>query len=132
MENPIILFDGVCNLCNDLVNFIIKLDKNKIFRFSLLQSEFSKNILNNSADELNQIKSIVLIENSRIFVKSDAVLLIAKHLGGFWKILEFFNFIPVPIRDFFYDLVAENRYRLFGKQKACMIPDENIRERFLS
>ena len=123
----IILFDGVCNLCNSVVQFIIKRDEQKVFKFASLQSDFASQLFEGKAPKSD---SVMLVTEQGIFDKSTAVIKIAKHLKGF-KFLAIFSFIPLLIRDFIYDLIARNRYKLFGKQNECMIPSPELRERFL-
>jgi predicted DCC family thiol-disulfide oxidoreductase YuxK len=127
----IILFDGICNFCNSSVNFIIKRDRNNYFKFSPLQSEYSKKVFSENNYKIKYFESIVLVKNNKTYQKSTAALRIAKHLTGFWKLLFIFIIIPPFIRDFFYDIIARNRYKWFGRRDACMIPDENEKIRFL-
>jgi len=129
-NNSIILFDGVCNFCNSSVNFIIKRDKNDYFHFSPLQSDFAKEYFTKSKIE-NNFDSIVLIENDKLYKKSTAALKIAKHLNGFWKLTYVFIIIPPFVRNFLYDIIAKYRYKWFGRKDACMIPDENLRNKFI-
>lgn len=111
----IVLFDGICNLCNAAIRFITKHDKDKTIAFVPLQSEKAKELLKNSAFNTENLNSIVFIADQKIYLKSDAAIEIAKLLHGFPRLLKYFQFIPRPIRDFVYDLIAKNRYRLFGK-----------------
>lgn len=130
-QGPILLFDGVCNLCNKLVIFIIHRDSKAKIKFSPLQSPEGLSLLqrrNYSADGIN---SIVFIEGNRYYLKSSAVLHILKALGGGWSIMYGLIIIPYFIRDFFYDLIAKNRYRIFGISEKCMIPTAEIEDRFL-
>ena len=127
----IILFDGVCNLCNSSVNFIIKHDKKKKFIFTSLQSDAAKEILLQFPSKKLSLDSIVLIENGIIYKKSTAALKILKHLNSGYKLLYFFIIIPDFIRDFVYNQVAKNRYKWFGISKNCMIPTKEIKSRFL-
>ena len=129
-KNPIILFDGICNFCNSSVNFIIENDKNDVFRFASLQSDFTKE-LRNTINIPDEIDSIILILNGKCFTKSDAVLEISRNLNGFWKLFYAFIVIPKFIRNFFYDIIAKNRYKWFGKKEVCMIPSEEIKSKFL-
>ena len=126
----IVLFDGICKLCNYSVKFIIKKDLNNHFKFSSLQSEFSKKTL--AKNHLNHLKlsTIVLIEQNQVYTKSTAVLKILTHLKGY-KWTRFFLFIPKSIRDFIYDLISRNRYSLFGKNNSCMIPSKDLAEKFI-
>jgi predicted DCC family thiol-disulfide oxidoreductase YuxK len=130
-NNAIILFDGICNFCNSSVNFIIKRDKKNYFLFSSLQSVYSQNFLTKNNFPKNNFDSIILIENNKLYQKSTAALKIAKQLKGLWKLSYVFIIIPPFIRDFFYDSIAKNRYKWFGKKDVCMIPDEKIKRKFL-
>ena len=119
----IVLFDGICNLCNASVRFISKHDKNSKIQFASLQSETAKQLLLNKAIDTQKIDSIIFITDEKIFFKSDAAIEIAKMLDGFPNYLKYFQFIPGAIRDIVYDLIAKNRYRLFGK--SCAIGPSN-------
>ena len=129
MENPVILFDGVCNFCNSSVNFIIEHDKKGYFKFAPLQSEIGKTLVDKFG--LNDVDSIILVEDDKAYTHSTAALKFIKHLDGIWSWAYIFVVIPRPIRDFFYKLFAKNRYRLFGKKEVCMMPTPEIRSRFL-
>lgn len=129
MENPVILFDGVCNFCNSSVNFIIEHDKKGYFKFAPLQSEIGKTLVDKFG--LNDVDSIILVEDDKAYTHSTAALKFIKHLDGIWSWAYIFIIIPRPIRDFFYKLFAKNRYRLFGKKEVCMMPTPEIRSRFL-
>ena len=131
MNRHILLFDGVCNLCNSSVQFIIKRDNKKIFSFASLQSDTGQKLLKDFNLTGTGIYSIVYINDDKCYIKSTAVLHILKGLGGFWKLLFVFIIIPRFIRDFYYDLNAKSRYKLFGKRDSCMIPTPDIRSRFL-
>lgn len=126
----IILFDGICNFCNQSVQFILKRDPNGLFKFASLQGETAKLLLK-KYDFNNEINSFVLIENERIFIKSDAALRICRNLKGPWKLLSIFRIIPPFIRDFLYDVIAANRYKWFGKKESCMLPSQVWKKRFL-
>ena len=127
---PIILFDGVCNFCNGMVNFIIARDPKAYFKFAPLQSETGQRMrLRFGVDE--SVDSIILIEDESAYVFSTAALRIVKGLGGLWRLLYVFIIVPTPIRDLFYRLFARNRYWLFGKKSVCMVPTPDIRARFL-
>lgn len=131
LEHSVILFDGVCNLCNGSVNFIIKRDRKDRFRFASIQSSEGDKIINQlGLSELSE-NSFILIESSKVFTKSTAALLIAKNLSGLWPILYIFTIIPKPIRDFVYGIVARNRYSWFGKRESCMIPTHEVKRKFL-
>jgi predicted DCC family thiol-disulfide oxidoreductase YuxK len=130
-ENPILLFDGVCNLCNRLVQFIIKRDPCGKFKFASLQSEAGQVVLKDMGLPTSDFDSFVYVEKGRVFLKSAAALHVLKALGGGWKFLYFFMILPKPLRNLVYDLVAKNRYRIFGKRSFCMVPDNAIQRRFL-
>ncbi len=125
----VILFDGVCNLCNWTVKFIYKRDKKKKFRFASFQSEFSKRLLDKRTAETN-FDSVILFHNNNFFTKSDAVIEISSLLGFPWNILRIFKILPSAFRDTFYDFIANNRYKWFGKMDACMIPSGKIKDLF--
>jgi len=127
----IILFDGVCNLCNSSVNFIIDKDVRNVFKFASLQSETGTKLIKNYNLTAENIDSVILIDNDRAYIKSDAALMIAAELGGVYKILSFMRIIPKFIRDFFYDIIARNRYRWFGKKDVCRIPTPELKSKFL-
>jgi predicted DCC family thiol-disulfide oxidoreductase YuxK len=127
----ILLFDGVCNLCNGLVLFIIKRDKAARFKFASLQSESGQQWLNQFGLSNYELKSLVLIVGDKSYLKSTAVLKILKELGGLWRTFYIFIIIPRPVRDFVYDLVARSRYKIFGKRDVCMIPTSDLEKRFL-
>lgn len=131
MEDKIVLFDGVCNLCDNSVKFIIKRDKKGIFKMASLQSEVGKQLQEKYGQDTSKVDSVMLIENGKLYTKSTAALRIAKNLDGAWKLFIVFMVIPSFIRDIFYDFIAKNRYKWFGKHDACMIPDKSIKSRFL-
>ncbi len=130
-NNSIILFDGVCNLCNNSVQFIIKRDKKKRFLFTSLQSDAARDILLQFQLKNSEMDSIIFIENGKIYQKSDAILKIFKHLNGMWKLSYGFVIIPKFIRDYVYKIIAKNRYRWFGKREVCMMPTKELQIRFL-
>lgn len=130
-NKPVILFDGVCNLCNRVVIFLVAADKKKMFRYAALQSETAQTLLEDFQLDNDFIESVILVDNERIFKKSDAVFQIIKILGGYWRYFSFLRFVPKFLRDFIYELIAENRYRWFGKRDKCMIPDEKVKHLFL-
>ncbi len=127
---PVVLFDGVCNFCNGAVNFIIQHDVEKKFRFAPLQSEIGEKMRAKFAIG-DEIDSIVLVENEHAYTHSTAGLRIARGLGGIWSAASVLTVVPAFIRDYFYRVFAKYRYRLFGRQDACMIPTPDVRERFL-
>jgi len=132
MDQPIVLFDGVCNLCNGAVQFIIRHDKKNIFMFASLQSEVGRKILEQYNFPLDELNSFILIENNKAYTRSTGALRVAKKLNGLWPLLYGFIIIPKFIRDSIYNWVAENRYKWFGKKDACMIPTPELKARFLS
>ena len=127
----IILFDGVCNLCNGAINFVIKRDTANVFKFAPLQEKSGSSLIEKHAIDPQKIDSIVLIENNTVYVKSAAALRIAKKLSGLWPLLYIFIIIPAFIRDGVYDFIAKNRYKWFGKKNQCIIPTPSTKERFL-
>lgn len=127
----IILFDGVCNFCNFWVNFLIDRDKKDKFRFAALQSEKGQELLKKYNLKTEDFDTFVVIDRDKTFIKSTASLIVAKDLGGFWKLLYVFIIIPRPLRDFVYSLIAKNRYSLFGKKDTCRIPTPEERRKFL-
>lgn len=129
-QNPVIFFDGVCNLCNASVQFAIEHDKKNDFRFTALQGEYAKTILPKYNLDLTKIDSIILIENNRLYTKSSAALRIAKRLSGLWPMLYAFIIIPKFIRDWFYDIIAKNRYKWWGMQENCWVPTPELKEKF--
>lgn len=129
-QDPVIFFDGVCNLCNASVNFIIKRDRKAHFKFSSLQSDYAKEILPEELVRSNKLPSLILHDQS-LKIKSTAALTIARSLNGLWPLLYIFIIIPPFIRHFFYDIIATNRYRWFGKKDECMIPTPELRDRFI-
>ena len=130
-DDPIVLFDGVCNLCNGFVQFIAPRDHDERFHFASLQSDVGAELLAAHDLPTDALESIVLIEGDRAYVKSTAVLRIAVLLGGAYRLLGPFRFVPRVIRDLVYDLVARNRYRIFGMKDRCEIPEGDVGSRFL-
>lgn len=131
INSAIILFDGVCNLCNSSVNFVIKHDKNNYFRFAALQSETGKQLLNRFNIGSSFTDSFVLIENNKAYTRSTAALRVAKHLNKLYPILYTFIIIPPFLRDSIYDYIARNRYKWFGKKEQCLIPTDELKSKFL-
>ena len=129
---PVILFDGVCNLCNGFVQFVIRRDRVGRFRFASLQSAEGQALLTaHGLPAPTEPESIVLIENGRAYSHSGAVLRLARHLPG-WRWLTAFRVVPRPVRDAVYRWVARNRYRWFGRQEACLLPTPELKARFLA
>lgn len=131
-SKKIILFDGICNLCHGAVQFIIERDKKDVFRYAALQSEPGKRYIAERAIDVTRVDSILLIEPGvAYFTKSDAALRIGQEFGGLWKALALLTWIPKPVRDAVYDIVAKNRYKWFGKKSACMVPSPELEAKFL-
>ena len=131
-DKKIVLFDGVCNYCNDKINFIIRNDKQDVFRFVALQSETGQKIIKYLGID-SSIDSIILYEPGyAYFIKSEAVFRIIKHLSSAVKLLLVFNFIPTSIKNIFYDIIAKNRYSWYGKKESCMIPTEEVKRKFIA
>ena len=128
---PVVLFDGVCNLCSGSVRFIIQRDPRRLFRFASLQSAATQSLLANFPAAPAGMQTVLVIVGDRLLVRSDAALWIVRHLSGLWPLLSVLWVIPRPLRDAAYDWVARYRYRWFGKQDVCMIPAPQDRERFL-
>jgi len=131
MKKKVVLFDGVCNLCNESVQFIIKNDKKNTFQFSSLQSEFGQKILTKNQLNTNDFDSILLLDQEKIFDKSDAALRIAKELDFPIRLLSVLLIIPKPIRDYYYSIIAKNRYKWFGKKESCWIPTAELKNKFI-
>jgi len=127
---PVIFFDGICNLCNASVQFAIKRDSKKVFRYTALQGVFAQSVLPEYNIDLTKINSILLLEDNRIYTKSSAALRVAKKLDGLWPLLYGLIIIPKFIRDWFYDIVAKNRYKWWGKQEFCWVPTPELKSRF--
>ncbi|WP_309609988.1 thiol-disulfide oxidoreductase DCC family protein [Flavobacterium sp.] len=131
-DKKIILFDGVCNLCNSSVQYVIKHDTKDIFRFVALQSELGQKIITHIGISQKNIDSIILYEPGiAYYYKSAAALEIAKHLGGIHSFATLFRILPLNLRDSIYDYVAKNRYKWYGKQDSCMIPTKELKAKFL-
>jgi len=133
MEQPVLLFDGVCNLCNYTVRFILKNEKNNRILFAPLQSAAALKLIKQYRIPLNQdtTGSVVFIEEGKVYLRSAAAFRIAGYMKNPYSIISRLNFIPAALTDFFYNLIAGSRYRVFGKRPDCMVPDKNIRSRFL-
>ncbi len=128
----IIFFDGVCNLCNSSVNFVIRRDRRNIFHFASLQWPIARQVLNKNYPDGNDFQTILYYENGKVFEKSTAVLRIASKLGYPWKAGYVFIVIPKFIRDSIYMLISRNRYKWFGKRDECMIPSPELKNKFLN
>ena len=126
-----IVFDGVCNLCNTLVQFVIARDPKGRFQFAPMQSESGRRVLRESGAGEPYPDSIVLVESSQIYVGSTAALRIARQLGLPWSLAYGLIVVPRPVRDWVYTLVANHRYKWFGRRQTCMVPTPDVRARFL-
>lgn len=127
----LVLFDGVCNLCNNAVDFIIRNDKKDKFKVGALQDSAVKDILKEYSLDEDYLDSLVLIQGDQVFYKSSAALRIAKALGGIWQILYFGIILPRPFRDRIYDWIGKNRYKWFGKKETCRLPTPEEKKKFL-
>ncbi len=128
----IILFDGVCNLCDATVQYVIKKDTNDTFRFVAIQSELGQKIIDYIKVDTKQTDSIILyIPGKAYYVKADAAFNIAKELGGFISLTSYFSILPKFLKNFGYDFVAKNRYKWYGKKDSCMIPTPELKSKFL-
>lgn len=130
-DKAIILFDGICNLCNNVVQFVIKRDPECYFSFASLQSDFSRDLLSKMDAPQGDVSSILLIEKGKVYHKSTAALRISRHLNRGWKAAVILYLIPPFIRDAIYSFIARHRYRWFGKRNECMTPNPSIKKRFL-
>jgi len=131
-NKKIILFDGICNLCNDVVLKVIKYDKKNIFLFSSLQSKIGKEITDHLGIEISKIDSIILYEPGVSYdIKSTAALKIIQDFKGIWSLTYILFLFPEGFRNLIYDYIAKNRYKWFGKKEKCMIPTPELKEKFL-
>ncbi len=127
----VVLFDGVCNLCNGAVNMLIDRDKKNVFRFASLQSAYGQQVVAKHNLQGEYLNTILLVEGDKVYERSTAVLRVFKHLGGLYGLLYFFIVVPVFIRNAVYNFVARNRYRWFGKRDVCRIPTPELKAKFL-
>lgn len=130
-DTPIILYDGVCNLCTQSVQFVIQRDTRKRFRFASLQSPFADKYVGKADQGEDRLASMVLIVGNHIYRESTAALLTVKRLDGLWPILTMLLVIPRPIRDLAYKWMAKHRYGVLGKQEHCWVPTHEMADRFL-
>jgi predicted DCC family thiol-disulfide oxidoreductase YuxK len=132
INKKIILFDGVCNLCDSAVQFVIEHDKKDVFRFASLQSEIGREIIKHIGIDIKNIDSIVLYQPGiAYYYKSEAALEIAKNLGGVFPFATIFKILPTAFSNTIYDFVAKNRYKWYGKKESCMIPTAELKSKFL-
>lgn len=132
VDGPVVLYDGTCGLCDRSVQLILRHDRRGRFRFAALQSDLGRALLERHGVPVNALDSVVLVEDGHAYLKSRAALRIARGMDAPWPALRVLGVIPRPIADFFYDRVANNRYRMFGRVDACMLPPPEVRARFLS
>jgi predicted DCC family thiol-disulfide oxidoreductase YuxK len=131
-SKKIILFDGVCNLCNGFIQFVIKRDTNDLFRYASLQSELAQKLISERGIDTKIIDSVILIDpNIAYYIKSDAALQIGKNLKGYRTLSNVCNLIPSGLRNIVYDLIAKYRYRWYGKRDKCMVPTPELKAKFL-
>ncbi len=130
-EEPVILFDGVCNLCNSVVKLVIRQDKNAYFKLAALQSRAGQELLKKHGLPQKDFETFLLFENGKVYQQSDAALMVAKRFSPYWQGLQVLWIIPQLIRNAVYRFIARRRYRWFGKKEACMIPTPDIKNRFL-
>ncbi len=135
--NPIILYDGVCGLCNRFNQFTLRRDKRGIFRFATLQSEFARALLKPHGANPEDLDTFYVVlgkdsPHERLLVRSRAALYVLRTIGGAWKFLTILGLLPTFILDFFYRMIARNRYSLFGRHNQCLLPDPNWKDRFIS
>jgi predicted DCC family thiol-disulfide oxidoreductase YuxK len=130
IPSRLVLFDGVCNLCNGVVKFIIGRDPLGRFSFASLQSEGAQEVLRAFSLPVDDLESFVYVREGRAYRRSSAALYVLRDIGGFWKLSFVFMIIPPPVRDMIYDLVARSRYRLFGRSDSCMLPTPDQQKRF--
>jgi predicted DCC family thiol-disulfide oxidoreductase YuxK len=131
IDHPVILFDGVCNLCNSSVQFVINHDPRARFRFAALQSDFARQQLTLHKFNNEKLLSVVLLVDGKAYDRSRAALEIARRLNGLWPLMYAFIVVPPFIRNFIYDWISRNRYKWFGKMNECMIPTPDLKARFL-
>ena len=137
MNQPIVFYDGVCGLCNRLVQFLLKRDRHDKLRFASLQSEFALQVLSRHGIDPSDLDTLHIVENygeknERALNRSDAILKAARELGGVWSLAATVGkVVPKPVRDVFYRFVAKNRYRVFGKSETCMLPAPEHRAKFV-
>jgi len=130
-DRPVVMFDGVCNLCNSSVQFIIRHDPSGKFAFASLQSPVAEKLLMGYNLQHRDLYSILLLKNGILYDRSDAIVEIASDLSGLWSGLRIFKFVPKILRDSVYKLIAKNRYKLFGKRDSCLMPTPDLRARFI-
>ncbi|WP_246943799.1 thiol-disulfide oxidoreductase DCC family protein [Bacillus pinisoli] len=131
MEKSIVFFDGECNLCNGAVQFLVKHDVEKKLMFASLQSKTGQQLLHNHHLHPEMFETMIFQKSNKVYFRSNAALAICQTLGGRFSIFNVFYIIPKRLRDFFYNIIAKNRYKWFGKREQCMVPTPELRKRFL-
>ena len=136
MSNPIVLYDGVCALCNRIVQFLLKRDRRDRLRFASLQSDFAATILKRHGADASDLDTVCVVLNheqpdERLLARSDAILSLGRELDGIWSLAVLGKVLPRALRNWLYNLVARNRYRVFGKYDSCMLPEGRHRRKFL-
>lgn len=130
-DKSIVLFDGVCNLCNSVVQFLIVRDKKKKLFYSALQSSVGQEILRDNGLNTSDFDSFILQYKGEVYSKSSAGIRVLSQLGGLWPMMKVFLIVPKPIRDWVYSLIANNRYKWWGKKDHCMMPTPEMQSRFV-
>jgi predicted DCC family thiol-disulfide oxidoreductase YuxK len=131
MYQNLILFDGICNFCNTAVQLVIKLDRQKVFRFAAIQSKLGQQLYHQHGLDPVDIQTLMFVDGDRILTKSDAVLEVLSRLDGGWKFLSDFRAMPKPLRDWAYTEFARQRFVLFGRRETCMVPTPEVQSRFI-
>ena len=132
IPDQLVLFDGVCNLCNALVQFVIRRDPAARFRFAPIQSRVGTEIFQRHGLDPADLQTFVFVADGKILLRSDAAIEVVSRFGGAWRIVKLFRSVPRPLRDRLYSFIARNRYRWFGRKEVCMVPTPELKERFLT
>jgi len=130
-DHPILVFDGVCNLCNGSIQYIIPRDPDGTLRFAPLQSDLGETVRESAGLSTDDLETVVLVDDGMAYTKSDAAIRVGEHLGGPYRLLSLGRLLPRSLRDRIYDFVADHRYDWFGKKDQCLIPDEDVSDRFI-
>lgn len=131
MKHPLILFDGVCNLCNGVVQLVIRQDTKGVLQFAPLQSPAGQKLLQQLQLPQKDFETFLLLDKGKLYQKSSAALKVARYFKWYWQWLQLLWVVPQPVRDGVYSFIARHRYQWFGKKGACMIPDASVKKRFL-
>ena len=131
IPSRLILFDGVCNLCNGVVKFAIRYDPKGKFKFASLQSSVAQDILRQKGHPVGDLDSFVYIRDGDIYLRSGAALRVIRDMGGLWQLFYIFIIVPRPLRDLVYDRVARSRYSIWGRSDSCMLPTPDLQDRFV-